>query len=187
MTIIPAHDPAVTLVTTRSRSADDLTDTDYRDIYDELRSKCPLRQFADLIHSQVSFAWWSKYERGDAALTRARRAELRAAVGLPVLPPAVADVLATVDPDATIYQIGAGAADRVVMLAGVESVTMRLNGALQILDNDPVQVCHVTAVTAPSRQRSTKSLSVRRETWERLNNARLRAGLTWDEFLAQLE
>ena len=190
---ISSTQPAVSLVTASSQSADTLTDADYRDIYDELRSKCPLRQFADLIHGQVSFAWWSKYERGEASLTRSRRAELRAAVGLPALPPAVADVLATVDPDATIYQIGAGASDRVLLVGSdVPAVNLRLNGNCTVESVYPFAPAgasvahnpHVTAVTPPRDRSSYAGLSVRRETKNRLDAARVRSGLTWDEFLS---
>jgi hypothetical protein len=178
--------PTVTLVTSTSASADTLTDADYRDIYDELRSKCPLRQFADLIHSAVSFAWWSKYERGEAHLNRPRRAELRAAVGLPALPPAVADVLAAVDPDASIYQVGAGASDRVLLVGSdvTDTLDLRLNGSLRVLDEEPARNSHVTAVTPPRDRSSYAGLTVRRETRNRLDAARVRSGLTWDQFLS---
>lgn len=61
--------PPVTLVTRAARAADELSDADYRDIYDELRQQHSLRQFVEIIHTQYSIAWWSKYERNDAALT----------------------------------------------------------------------------------------------------------------------
>ena len=92
------HGERVTLVTGGAGSADKLTDTDYREIYgDELRSKTTLRQFAEFIGSKVRFAWWSKYERGEAHLERERRQELRRAVGLAELPRAVTEVTADVD------------------------------------------------------------------------------------------
>jgi hypothetical protein len=71
--------------------------------------------------------------------------------------------------------------------AEVGPLTMRLNGGLQILPDAPAETASVTAVTRRARARSYRSLSVRRETWERLNVARLRAGQTWDEFLGMLE
>ena len=179
--------PTVTLVTTRAQSADDLTDADYRDIYDELRVKCSLDRFIVAIGSAVSKAWWSKYERGEATLTRARRAELRAAVGLPPLPPSVADALASVDPDATIWHVRVSEdVDRVVMLSGTEAVTLRLNGSLQILDDEPAVSSHVTAVTPARDRHNYAGLTVRRETKKRLDAVRRRAGLTWDELLAKL-
>jgi len=179
----------VTLVTAGAGSADTLTDKDYREIYDELRSKTTLRQFAEFIGSKVSFAWWSKYERGEAHLDRERRQELRRAVGLAELPRAVTEVTAEADPDARVWQVGAGRPDRVVMVgrATHEPITLRLNGNLRILDEEPGQVGAVTGVTRSQRARNYKGLSVRRETWERLNAARLRAEQTWDEFLAPLE
>lgn len=141
----------VTLVTTCAQSADDLTDADYRDIYDELRVKCSLDTFVVTIGSAVSKAWWSKYERGEATLTRSRRAELRAAVGLPPLPPAVADALANVDPDASVYQVGGQRASRVVLVgADVSAVNLRLNGACTV---EP----HVTGVTTQTFAETAES------------------------------
>jgi len=185
--IIDAAQPAVTIVTARAASADELSAADYRDIYAELRSKCPLRQFTDLIHSAVSFAWWSKYERGEADLNHDRRNELRAAVGLPALPPAVSAVTAAIDPDATVYLVGAGAPDRVVMVGAetTEPLTMRLNGNLRIVADEPAPTPHVTGVTRPRDRSNYSGLSIRRETKNRLADARRRSGLTWDEFVAR--
>ena len=55
-----------------------------------------------------------------------------------------------------------------------EPVTLRLNGNLRILDEEPVIDGAVTDVTRSQRARNYKGLSVRRETWEQLNAARLR-------------
>lgn len=183
---------AVTIVTANAASADTLTDADYRDIYDELRSKCPLRQFADLIQSAVSFAWWSKYERGEAVLNHARRAELRAAVGpqlLPPLPPTVAAVTATIDPDATIYQVGDGIIDRAILIGdrAPAPLMLRINGNVAVVADDGDETSRVTGVTPPRRARNTRGLSVGGETYERLSAARQAAGLTWDAYLSRLE
>lgn len=180
---------SVTLITAGAGSADTLTDGDYREIYDELRGKTTLRQFAEFIGSGVSFAWWSKYERGEAHLDRERRQELRRAVGLEELPRSVTEVTGTADADARIWQVGDGQPDRVVMVgrATHEPITMRLNGDLRILDEEDIQKRVVTGVTGSQRARNYRGLSVRRETWERLNVSRLRAGMTWDEFLLLLE
>ena len=78
--------PPVTLVTHTARAADNLTDAEYRDIYDELRQQHSLRQFVQITHTAYSIAWWSKYEHDSIALTRQARNELRAAVGLQPLP-----------------------------------------------------------------------------------------------------
>lgn len=180
---------AVTIVTAGAASADDLTDSDYRDIYEELRSRCALRQFADAIHSGVSFAWWSKYERREATLNHDRRAELRAAVGLPPLPPTIASVAATIDPDATVYRVGEGNIDRAILVGdrAPAPLTLRLNGARAVVADEGGETSRVTGVTPPRRARNTRGLSVRGETYERLSAARQAAGLTWDAYLSRLE
>lgn len=175
--------PPVTTVTTATDDADELAPSDYRDIYDELRSKCPLRQFADAIHSAVSFAWWSKYERGDAPLTRDRRNELRQAVGLAPLPPTVRDVLSAVPPAAAIHQIGVEPAARVVLVGSdaPDHLTIVLNGSVAVLDQ-PVD-CAVTPVTAlRTARKPTRSIRVSPDSFQRLQKLRAEAGMTWDEF-----
>lgn len=178
----------VTLVTEGAERADRLSEADYREIYEELRGKTTLRQFAEFIGSAVSFAWWSKFERGEARLDRERKAELRRAVGLPALPRAVTEVTAGVDPNARVWSVGAGRADRVVLVGegAHEPLTLRLNGNLRLMGEDEGPEAAVTGVTRRLRARSYRSLSVRRETWERLSEARLARGLTWEEFLQRL-
>lgn len=187
--------PSVTILTSQAASSDQLTDADYRDIYDELRQKCPLRQFAETIHSAVSFAWWNKYERGEAVLTRERRNELRAAVGLPALPATVAEACAAADPDATVYQVGAAPADRLILI-GADAhgpLDLHINGNLAVIDapasvgaNDhsplPSQQSHVTPVTSSRRRAITKAARFSPERWERLSLLRKEADMTWDEF-----
>lgn len=176
----------VTIVTANAASADQLTDADYRDIYDELREKAALDKFVTAIGSAVSKAWWSKYERGEADLTRARRNELRAGVGLPTLPLTVAEAVADADPDARVWQVGVAQPDRMVMV-GVDApatLTLRLNGDLAAAD--PAVESHVTAVTGTKRARSYRSLSVSAATYQRLAEARLAQNQTWDECLAAL-
>lgn len=182
----------VTRVTAGAKSADGLSEQDYRDIFDELRSKCTLRRFADLIHSAVSFAWWGKYENYEAVLNRERRAELRAAVGLPALPATVAEAVADVDPDATVYRVGAGRPDRVVLVGSdvAGPLTMRLNGTLERVgepaDGDPAEDAPVTPVTRARTRASRGSIVVDRVLWERLNARRLARGVSWPEFLDAL-
>lgn len=180
---------AVTILTAGAASAETLSDAEYRDIYDELRAKCSLRQFAEFIGSEKSFAWWSKYERGEAALSRAARNELRRAVGLPALPTTVAEAVAAADPDATVYVIGPAPADRLVLLSAAEHepLTLRVNGACEIVAADHPTESHVTPVTSTERGAVRGSIHLDRVAWQRLNQARLRAGLTWAQFLAPLE
>lgn len=173
--------PDVTPVTAHPISADDLTPEQYREIYDELRSKCALRPFVEFLRSGVSIAWWSKYERGDTTLDHDRRNELRAAVGLPLLPPTVAAALTAVDPDATVYRVGHRTPDRVIMVGAdmTATLTMRLNGDLHVSTD-------VTPVTSPPRRAPRKNIHLSIPAWERLNTARTAAGLSWEDFLSKL-
>lgn len=185
---------SVTILTSQAASSDQLTDQDYRDIYDELRQKCPLRQFAETIHSAVSFAWWNKYERGEAVLNRERRNELRAAVSLPALPATVAEACAAADPDATVYQVGAAPADRLILIGADahDPLDLHINGNLAVIDapvradnhppTDLPQQSHVTPVTASRRRAMTKAVRFSPDRWQRLSLLRKEADMTWDEF-----
>lgn len=145
----------VTIVTTASAAADNLTAADYRDNYDELREKASLDKFVTAIGSTVSKAWWSKYERGEVELTYARRNELRRAVGLPLLPARVIDVTARIDQNATIYQVGDGVLDRVIMIGDQErALTMRLNGTLELLSATGPEKSLITVVTSAENDAS---------------------------------
>jgi hypothetical protein len=182
--------PTVTIVTARAASRDALTDADYRDIYDEIRQKASLRQFVDAIHSAVSFAWWSKYESGSAALNRERRNELRAAVGLPPLPPTVAEAVAAADPDATVYQVGAAPSDRLILIGADahEPLALHINDNLTVLEHPERRASngapesHVTGVTSPRTRPPRKTIELSPERRDRLAALKNEAGLTWDEF-----
>lgn len=173
--------PPVTLVTRAARATDELSDADYRDIYDELRQQHSLRQFVEIAHTQYSIAWWSKYERGDVALTRQARNELRLAVGLALLPLTVEQATAEIDPDAAIYQVGADAITRVVLVGHHAPLTMHLNGTLDIDDLAPQP--RVTTVTRP---RNRRTVSIQPSLWQRLNVARQAQNLTWDQYLERV-
>jgi len=186
--------PTVTVVTSGAAKADTLSDEDYHDIYIELRKKMSLRRFAEFIHSAYSFGWWGKYEAGKATLGRRERMELRRAVGpLPELPLAVDEALAGVDPDATVWEVrgqesgGRGQADRVMLVGAevVEPITLRLNGDLQVGEDMLPRGHVVTGVTAPVRRRARKTVHFSEGVYLRMNAARLRAGLSWDEWGAE--
>jgi hypothetical protein len=51
-----------------------------------------LDAFVTAVRSTFSKAQWSKYHNGQAPLNRTMRNELRTAVGLPLLPPTLAEV-----------------------------------------------------------------------------------------------
>ena len=173
--------PPVTLVTRTARAADQLTDADYRDIYDELRQQHSLRQFVQISNTQYSIAWWSKFEHNDIALTRQARNELRAAVGLPPLPLTVEQATAAIDPDAAIYQVGNDAITRVVLIAHPTPLTMHLNGTLDVDDLAPQP--RVTPVTRP---RNRRTVSIQPSLWQRLNATRRAQNVTWDQLLQRV-
>lgn len=166
---------------TRNAESDTLTATDYREIYEELRSNHTLRQFAELVHTRYSIAWWSKYERGEVELTREARNELRRAVGPDVLPPTIAEAVASVDPNAAVYLIGEQRPTRVVLVGHDEPITMHLNGSLTIVD--AVSNERVTVVT---RRRRRASVSIQDDLHVRLNALRTARGWSWNELFETL-
>jgi len=157
--------PPVTMVT-RDATLDDLSLTDYRDIYDELRGRDPitgayavsLDKFVTLVTSAYSKAQWSKYHNGEATLTRTMRNELRRTVGLVPLPPTVAEATAAASPDAAVWQVGQGPAEHVIMVTTPEPITLHVNGAVSVVGADATMptLSPVTPVTQ-ARQRARKA------------------------------
>jgi len=104
----------------------------------------------------VSKGWWSQYEHGIKPLTLERRNELRAAVGLRILPPDPATAAGAVTDDATVYRIGVGLADRVILLTPemATPLNLRVNGDVRVLSPISPQNAadaEVTPVTAYRR------------------------------------
>ncbi len=98
---------------------DDLSDEDYRDIFLDLREGRSLRSFAARMQSMVpdgiSHAAWDRYEKDPTALTLRMKCELRAAMGLPVVPLQVCEA---VDEGVSVFVLSAGfgvALDQVVI------------------------------------------------------------------------
>ncbi len=129
----------MTTHTLRRAGSDDLTAADYRDIFEELRSGRSLRELvSEAGAAQGRIAYWSRYQRKPAAVPDlAGRNELRRLVGLPELEPVAGDVVVTAaDPAAAVWQVGAGAADRVVLLATPGPLTIHVNGnGPQVVDS----------------------------------------------------
>jgi len=179
----------VTLVT-RDATLDELSATDYRDIYDELRGRDPvtgayavsLDKFVTMVTSAYSKAQWSKYHNGEATLTRTMRNELRAAVGLAALPPTVAEATAAASPDAAVWQVGSGPAEHVIMVTTVEPITLHVNGAVSVASADAQgqQNAHVTGVTRTPAQRRHYA---RPTATEAQNNRRLALCVQWREII----
>jgi len=143
---------------TRDATLDDLSDKDYREIYEELsrlsqdgkRTKDSLSfdKFIALIGSDLSKALWAKYEGGEIRLNRKQRNQLRAAMNRPLLPPTVAEATAQASPDAAVWQVGEGVPEHVIMVSNVP-ITLHVNGSVQTV----TQKCDVTTVTRPTRTR----------------------------------
>jgi hypothetical protein len=129
----------MTTYTLRPAGSDNLTASDYRDMFEELREGRSLRELvSEAGAAEGRIAYWSRYGRNpDAAPDLEGRNELRRLVGLPELAPPAGDVVtAAVDPAAAVWQVGAGAADRVVLLATPGPLTIHVNGnGPQVVDS----------------------------------------------------
>lgn len=191
--------PGVTLVTALAETSD-LSDAEYRALYQRVAAGRSLRELATALRTAVSHTWWANYARGEKQLDQARKNELRAWAGLPELPPTVGEAVAAgAHADAAVYQVGAQVASRVVLVgADVPAVTLRLNGTVGVVAearSDAV-VSSVTAVSsvlaagaghsvrAPRMARASIHISLTLQ--QRLNARRLALGLTWEAFLAPL-
>lgn len=181
---------AVTLTVDAGR--DSLSETDYREIYDELRKYqveedrylLTLDAFVAMVRSAYSKAAWSKYHRGELELNRRMRNELRAAVGLPALPLTVAEAMTGVDPNAEVVQVGTETpAQRVILLATAQPLTLSVNGSVLLVEDDGTAAGKGEAapVTAVTRKRSTVSLS--QSAFERINAKRQEKSLSWEQLL----
>lgn len=185
-------------VVTANAGQDGLTDADYREIYDEVRGfdaesgkyRMSLEVFVGLVQSEFTRAAWSNYHLGKMRLNRTMRSELRRAVGLPALPPSVAEAVAGVDEDATVVRVGDDdLVRRVVLLAGSEPMTVSWNGTVSawagtVTTQDlPAPVMrHVTTVT-----RARKGVFVPTGVFDRVNAVRQRRGLSWAQVLEAAE
>ena len=106
------------MLLTRNANQDNLSDADYRDMYDELRTRLSYNQLASEL-GVVSGNAWRKYELGELALSRAMRNALRRYMGEPELPAPVVDAVeGNVDPDAAVYKRCDGPATVVTLTNG---------------------------------------------------------------------
>ena len=184
-------------VLTRDASVDALGDTDYREIYDEVRGfdavsgryAVSLDEFVGMVGSQFSKAAWSKYHRGELELNRTMRSELRAAVGMAVLPPTVVEAVQGVDPDAEVVQVGDDLVRRVVLVGTGERVTLVCNGSVTAETGSrgegEMAATPGSRVTGVTRDR--KGVFVPAPVFERVNALRRASGLSWVEVLEAAE
>lgn len=131
------------ILLTRDATLDDMSASDYRDMYDEVRGKGvvadreylhSLDQFIVMVRSEYSKGHWSRYHRGELVLTRTMRNELRRAMGQKLLPPTVAEATAAASPDAAVWQVGEGVPDIVIMLPHGDPITLHVNGSASVVD-----------------------------------------------------
>lgn len=174
----------VTLVT-KDATLDDLSASDYRDIYTELRrlgmepkERISFDRFIAMINSQYSKAQWAKYDSGETSLNRTMRSELRVATGLPPLPPTVAEATAQASPDAAVWSVGDGVPEHVIMVSDTP-VVLYVNGTVSTVAPTP-------PVTEVTRARRTRKPSIRVWIPETQNERFLRlcdgfGDLTWRE------
>ena len=178
----------IKLVTSVTGRRDTLTDSDYRDIYTELRETYTLAAFIARTGSQVSRSWWSQYEAGAKKLDWQRKNELRRAVGLPELDPPILDAIATTA-EAEVWQVGETPADRVLLLSPEvsHSTIITLNGRVSINDLPiPVKPVSVAVTPVTLHPRTTVGIGgIRPTTRSRLADLR-RGNETWDALLLRL-
>jgi hypothetical protein len=134
---------AVVTRVTHKATHDELSAADYRDIFTEVREKMSLDKFVALSGSQYSKAQWNKYEHApDMALTRAMCNDLRRAVNMDELPLTVADAVSVASPDASVWRVGDGVPEHVIMV-GSAPVTLHVNGGVsEVVRNSDVTRLH---------------------------------------------
>lgn len=139
----------VTLVT-KDATLDDLSVSDYHDLfyevrYDSLTDKLmSFDKFIANVHSQYSKALWSQFYNKEIVPNRGMRNELRAARGLALLPPTVAEATNQSSPDSMVVRIGSDVPDKIVMIGHSQPFTISVNeSAVEIIESKP----HVTTVT----------------------------------------
>ncbi len=134
---------------TRDATLDELSLSDYLEMCEELRpvdpktgNKLSIDKFIARIGSQWSKPLWHQVIGGEKNLNRSQRNELRAAMGLPLLPPTVAECTAQASPDAAVWRVGEGVPEHVIMV-GSEPVTLHVNSDVSVVEPER----HVTGVT----------------------------------------
>ncbi len=176
----------VTLVT-RDATLDDLSMVDYQAIYDELRpfdasegKRVPaIRKFCEAIGWDKAPANWTNWEQGQGNLTRTMRNALRKAVGLPELPPTVADAVAVgASPDAAVWSVGEGVAEHVIMVADGEPITLHVNGSVSVMKS-----AFVTEVTSHQERLRERTRYIRPCATETQDLRREAVGASWAEII----
>lgn len=115
---------------TVNASQDDLTEQDYREIFEELREKYSLRVLEELLASTYTYGTWDRYAKGKWVLTRQAKSELRRAIGLDALPLTILESVADVDADAEVIEIGDKPKNRVFLTSKSDNMIISANGVV---------------------------------------------------------
>jgi hypothetical protein len=167
----------VTLVT-QDATLDEFSVSDYRDMVIELLGTYSLRQLDDMTGNICSPALWAKVQHGKAVPNRKQRNALRKLYNRAPLPPTVADAVSVASPDAAVWAVGDGVPEHVIMVAGVEPVTLHVNGAVTVAQKSPV-----TPVTNGKAERKPRIRYSRPCATKTQQERRIAVGATWAEVI----
>ena len=171
----------VTLVT-RDATLDDLSLTDYVDMVQDLRTTLSLEKLIAVLGSQYSKPLWARVEKGEVPPNRNQRNELRRYYGMLPLPPTVAEATAAASPDAAVWQVGQGPAEHVIMVTAQEAITLRVNGAVSVVDAEAKQAASVD-VTGVTRTVTPRRHYARPAATEAQNSRRLALSASWRQII----
>jgi hypothetical protein len=139
-------------LTGNAASFDELAQADYWEMYQRLRGKYPsLSKFAEAMGEYPSKAEWSRWDRGEIEARRSIRNALRAADGLPLLPPTISEVMDQhCDPDAPVFFLGddnGAKAEAVLLVASVSAARITMD-----TDTTTERIAPVPAGTTSQRR-----------------------------------
>ena len=101
---------------------------------------------------------------------------------MPPLPPTVAEATAAASPDAAVWQVGQGPAEHVIMVTTPEPITLRVNGAVSVVE--PAATTNTDSlVTEVTRARRNDRPRIRTDVTPTQNNRRLALGAQWREII----
>jgi len=145
-------------VTTLTANAgqDVLSEDDYREIYQEIsgydeatgKYRISLDKFVEMVGSRFTKATWNNWRNSKQAINRTMKNELRAAVGMPLLPLSIEESLADISQDAEIVEIGKGETLRVIKLRTPENIVIYVNGTITATNQDTPLADRVIEVTS---------------------------------------
>jgi len=162
---------------TMNANLDDMTDEEYRALYDAVSAGKKDREFARLVGTPPGHATWSGYRRGNLRLSRVMKQKLRAEGDRQELPPTIGEIVESrVDPNAAVYELGmlenGGLAERVLIIFGEEE--MRVDGQALVVQENALQP------RLQARNRGYKSIALSMGVYGRAIAFKAQHQLTWD-------